>query len=431
MKKLCVLLLLLLYFSAYGTGMGNGNPFLQRKIIIGSFSNKGADSYDYLRESLRDTLYSSFVSVPFITLNDEERSFLQVLAEDEAYREHFALAGSTIGYRLEPVVQKGEGVGEGHPLFIRGDYEMGFTEATGELLTLTIEVYNALTGDYQLFSVEGTLVEYFEKPRMFFTPFFDLFLRYETYRASFTTEPPDALIFLDGKLVGTGSATSLLVIPGSHRIRVRRTGYEEFSDLFQITTDPFSRHLVLQREQDRITYRITTNVKDVQVYIDEQYIGTAPVRLAVGLDDRTLTLIKEGYRTESITLGDLPLEGGEVFIGLIYTGMQEELFQKAERHKKRAKILSWGGFGTLGGAILFGVLSTLNRQEADLLASSDPQGSDDADQRATLYSYLTVSSLLVAGGFFTFSFIDTLKYFNLYNRTPLGEIPIVTKEVPF
>jgi hypothetical protein len=431
MKKLCILILLLLFFSVYVTGFGSGNPFKQRKIIVGTFTNKGADSYDYLSESLRETLYSSFISVPFITLTDNERNFLQKLAEDEAYREPFAQAGSTIGYRLEPEVQKGEGVGEGYPLFISGDYETGFAEDTGELLTLTIEVYNTITRSYLFYTVEGILVEYFERPGTFFAPFFDRFLRYKTYRATFTTEPPDALIFLDGKLVGTGSAPGLLVVPGSHRIRVRRNGYEEFSDLFQITADPFSRHIVLQREQNRISYRITTNVEDARVYIDEQYIGTAPVRLSVGLDDRTLTLIKDGYRTGSITLEDLPEEGGEVFIGLIQIGIQEELFQKAERHKKRAKILSWAGFGSIGGAILFGVLSTLNQQEADLLEDTNPQGSDDADRRATLYSYLTVSSLVLAGGIFTFSFVETLKYFNLYSRTPLREIPLVTEEVAF
>ncbi len=431
MKKLCVLLVLSLFFTEYVIGFGSGNPFQQRIIIIGSFTNKGADSYNYLSVSLRETLYSSFISVPFITLTDEERNFLQRLAEDDAYRESFAQAGSTIGYRLEPQVLKGEGVSEDYPLFIRGYYEIGFAEGNGESLTITIEVYNAITQSTQLYVIEGALVDYFEEPGSFIAPFFDRFLRYKTYRATFTTQPPDALIFLDGKLVGTGSASSLLVVPGSHRIRVRRNGYKEFSDLFQITADPFTRHIVLQREEDRTFYHISTNVDDVQVYIDEQYFGIAPVYLSVGFEDRTLTLIKEGYSTELIALEDLPVDGGEVFITLIRTGIQEELLQKAERHKKRAKILSWTGFGSLGGAILFGVLSTLNQQNADLLENTDPQGADDADRRATVYSYLTVSSLVLAGGIFTFSFIETLKYFNIYSRTPIREIPLVTKEVPF
>jgi len=128
---------------------------------------------------------------------------------------------------------------------------------------------------------------------------------------------------------------------------------------------------------------------------------------------------------------DLPPEGGGLHFGLIEAGIEEELKRKAERHRKWARGLSYVGLGVLVTSIFFGIQTTSKQQEADLYSSTDPGHADEARAASDLYNTLLISSLVLAGGVFTFSFIQTVQYFNTYNRISEYDIPIVSAEVAF
>ena len=82
-------------------------------------------------------------------------------------------------------------------------------------------------------------------------------------------------------------------------------------------------------------------------------------------------------------------------------------------------------------SIYFGIQETSKQQEADLYSSSDPARADDAQAASDIYNSLLISSLVLAGGFFTFSFIKTVQYFNTYNQISDYGVPIVSAEVAF
>jgi hypothetical protein len=420
------------------------NLFSQRKIIIGSLENTGEPQYGYLAESLQDQIFLLISDAPFIALTDQERDFLLTLSLREEYEETFAASGRTIRYRLEPIVTKGEVVDgdtppgavrmEEYPLYVYGSYEVHAIEENDDhILRLLIHVRNLMTDrEDETIELEGGLSRFIDTPRNFLFPLLPEFLRYTIYRANFTAEPPEALIFVDDRLTGIGEARDILVTPGLHRVVVREDGYQEYRDLVQITEDGFARHVTLQREQHLIRYLVTSTPDGAQVYLDEKYKGETPLSIVVDPSVRTITLSKEGYRTESVAVRDLPPAGGGLQFGLIEAGVDEELRQKAERHKRGGKYLSWAGLGVLGTSILFGVMSTLKAQESDLYQASDPARSEDARSASNLYTTLLYSSLILAGGIFTFSFIETVQYFKTYNRiAEYEQIPLVSTEVAF
>lgn len=440
MKKLLSIPLLCLLISAHGPAGAWGsesstyNLFTQRKIVVGSLENSGDQQYAYLTESLRDQIALLIADAPFIALTDREHDFLRTLSRREEYKQMLSAAGGTIGYRLEPVVIKGEPVAAEYPLHVYGRYEV-YTpeEAETPVLRISLSVRNLMTDtEDAVIDLEGSLFGFIDAPRSFLIPILPEFLRYTVYRVTLTAEPSEALIFLDDQLIGIGEAADVLVTPGLHRLAVREDGYHAYRDLVQITADGFSRHIRLQKELCLTRYDITTTPDGVNVYLDEEFQGYTPLSLSVGPGNRTITLSKEGYRTETLVVTDLPEGGGKLNFGLIEAGVSEQLKQKAERHRKRGMYLSWAGLGVLGSSIFFGVMSTLKAQESDLYQTSDPGRSSDARTASETYSILLYSSLAAAGGIFVFSFVETVQYFTTYNRiAEYEQIPLVSTELAF
>jgi len=306
-------------------------------------------------------------------------------------------------------------------------------EAETPVLRIRLFVRNLMTDtEDAVIELEGSLSGFIDAPRGFLIPILPEFLRYTIYRVTFTAEPPEALIFLDDRLIGIGEAQDVLVTPGLHRLAVQEEGYRTYRDLVQVSADGFSRHVRLQKEQRLTRYYLTTTPDGVAVYLDEEFQGYTPLSLTVGPRNRTMTLSKEGYRTETVAVLDLPAGGGKLNVGLIEAGVSEQLKQKAERHRKRGKYLSWAGLGVLSSSIFFGVMSTLKAQESDLYQTSDPSRSSDARSASETYSILLYSSLAAAGGIFVFSFVETVQYFKTYNRiAEYEQIPLVSTELAF
>jgi len=440
MKKICTVLMIALFIAVHGTGTiygtdtGDFNIFLERKIIVGPLENLGDEKYGYLYESLRDQLALLISDAPFIVPTDQERAFLYTLSLKEEYEKAFAQTEGKILYRMSPFVLKGELNAEDFPFHVFGSYLVYKPEGIADaILDLRIDVYNTITGtERDSIHLEGTLSDYIDAPREFLYPFLPQFLRYTIHRATFTAEPLEALIFVDDRLMGIGEARNILVTPGLHRLTVKSEGYLEYRDLVQVTEDGFTRHVTLQKEQRLIRYLITSTPEAAQVYLDEKYQGETPISIAVSPSNRTLTLSKEGYRTESVAVQNLPLAGGSLNFGLIEAGIDKELREKADRHQKRSRVLAWTGLGVLGSSIFFGVMSTLKQQEADLYQGSDPGRSADAQKASNLYTTFLYSSLVLAGGIFTISFVETVQYFKIYNQvTEYEQIPLVRAEVTF
>ncbi len=436
MKKIFTIPFLVLFITVHGTGFGEFNIFLQRRIIVDSLENRGEQVDDYLRENLTEQLYLLIADAPFVSLTDRERAFLLTLSLGEEYADVFELTDGNIRYRLEPSVVRGDFDRKDYPLYVSGHYQVirPQPDSTDETsLKLQIDVYNTMSErSRDPVIVQGRLEDFIDEPHSFLFPFLPEFLRYTIYRMNLTADPPDALISVDEELIGIGTAESILVTPGLHRISVRSDGYREYRDLVQVQEDGYRKHVTLDPETRIIQYLLSTTPDGADVYLDEKYLGSTPLLISVGPSNKTLTFSREGYRTESVVVQDLPATGGELHFGLIEAGIAEDLERKAERHRKRAKGLSYAGFAVLVSTIVFGIQTTAKQQEADLYSGTDPDRAADAQAASDLYNTLLISSIVLAGGIFTFSFAQTVQYFKTYNKiSEYEQIPIVRTEVAF
>jgi hypothetical protein len=434
-KVLCVIVVALFVHGVAGTGVyaqeSRFNIFENRRIVIGDFKNLGDPLYKYVNTIIRTTLYTMTESIPFITITEIEQTVLQKKSELEQYKGAFIQAGSKIPNRMQTAVSMDAPVGEEFPLVLFGNYEVRTPETSSghEMLSISIEERNMLTGqNTHVYETQTTLEEFLKNPEAILSDFFRYLLPYKTYIAELSVHPPDALIFLDNRLLGTGTVTDLVVTPGNHRVTITKNGYDTFSDIVSFNKDPFHLHITLQKSMVHRKYTLYSVPAGADVYLDEEYLGKTPVTFEITGENQMLTLIREGYRTMVVNPDRHESNNGILKIVLERPNQWDRTVQLAERHKKRGKLLSYAGFGMIGLVILFGTEKTLNLQKADLYAGKDSTVYEDAVQKSRLYNTLLVSSSLLTLGIFTFSFVETLQYFNLYDRT---DVPIIRGKVQF
>ena len=427
------------------------NVFKERAILIGAFENRGDPKYDHIGRILETSFDAYARTVIMLTLSEEERAFLEALALREEYAADYAEADETIRFTLAPVVgrargqfskspfegvakvgadrsptesrgdEEGDGGRTAHfPLTISGSYYVRSPEGAVEIVVLKASSLNGITGRVDVdYKAELSLSSLLTKPELFLVPFFRLFLRYQTHTASFTAIPRDALIYIDEKLVGTGEAQEVLLSRGEHKLSVLRKGYRDYSAIISVIGDDRLTSIELEKPMVTRSLRMLTDPPGAELYIDEKYAGTTHIEVALSGDEKVFTLMKEGYADAIIRNGEgLPSEGEELHISLTKVINLEEIYGKAEAHKKRSGLLFGIGIGMLAVTILLGTEKALFEQEADLYRGTNPARSEEAGKTAGTLGYLTAASGAVTGVLFALSFADMVKYFKLSSGRP-------------
>jgi len=410
----------LIVFLTTGAGHCSFNIFTHRKINICAVENRGDEEYDYLAESIRTQVYTFALSIPFVTLTDEERVFLKNLSQTDEYSEAFSDAGNRITYRLIPQVELDTPSRRHWPIHIC----CSFLVLPGEEIEIAIEAQNTMSGESVVPPpVQLPLGTVLNRPGSYLTPFFKRLLRYETYTATIEAEPEGSLIFIDGKLRGIGMAEGILLPAGSHRVTVKHEGFTDYSDIFSLSEDGFSLQVVLKSSKPLRRISVSST-PEAGVYLDERFLGNTPLDVEVAREPFTITLKRDGYRDAVIHSTDIEelsakeASGNSVNIALIPTDIAQARYEDAVKYKKQAKIFSYAGFAMLGATVLFGVEKTLYEQKADLYDGVNQPRSDRARATAKTFSVLTYSSAAATGVIFGFSFLRMLKYFRVYAELP-------------
>ncbi|MBN2323170.1 MAG: PEGA domain-containing protein [Spirochaetes bacterium] len=424
MKKARLFIILLLCCAA--PAFADFNPFTQKRIVIGSFKNNGDPQYDYLGLILENSIYEYALFIPFLTLTDRERASLLGIAGDEKYAAAYEEAGGRLGFRLLPVVERGEADAAVAPgsVFIGGGYEVSQDEA----VILSIEaIHGTDKSTYAHHEAASSLYDIVYRPETYLVDFFKKFLRYKTHLVRFIVEPEDSLLFIDGTLLGIGSKEGVLLTPGAHRVRVSKNGFKSFDHLVQVREDRITIHAALQREETKEPFFFPVSQDGARIYAGARYLGTSPDSVTVSESDRTVTFIKEGYINRTVTVKEIE-EKPAYEIPLLSGEMKTSVIEQALRHKNGSETLYYTGLGMTGLSILFGIGKTAYQQQADLYKSSNEARHSESLQAADTLGYLTAASVTVTAGVFIFAFIEMLKYFDLYYE---GQYDLIRGEVRF
>lgn len=120
--------------------------------------------------------------------------------------------------------------------------------------------------------------------------------------------PSGADVYLDQSYEGKTPLTIRDVSPGSHTLRVIKSGYKEWTKTVTVYSNETTYvNAALQKELGSI--HVTSNPSGAKVYLDGSYKGTTPLTIGdVSTGNHTLTLKKNGYydweRSYNVSAGE-------------------------------------------------------------------------------------------------------------------------------
>ena len=116
---------------------------------------------------------------------------------------------------------------------------------------------------------------------------------------SISSTPSGASIYLDGTYKGTTPKTISDVSPGSHTIKLEKTGYNDITKTIDISTGravSVSETLILKTG----SISVSSTPSGASVYLDGTYKGTIPKTIrSVPIGSHTVRISKEGYHDET------------------------------------------------------------------------------------------------------------------------------------
>jgi hypothetical protein len=134
-----------------------------------------------------------------------------------------------------------------------------------------------------------------------------------------------ARVYLNGELAGYTKPTfATLLSPGQYSVRVSAPGYTDYLTSVRMTSNPLTLNVRFKSAESvtrRYTVTITCNVRGAQVYIDNDPVGAAPVRVPLERGDHSLRVTAPGH----IDLNDVIAVRGEMTYSAVLQGLQHRL----------------------------------------------------------------------------------------------------------
>ena len=150
-------------------------------------------------------------------------------------------------------------------------------------------------------------------------------------RILFSVNPADAEVTIDGESVDISSAVELPY--GIHQVHLEAEGYDSLTKYIQVGSEYAKLSFTLEEKkedtptvsenspevkepEDKPSDSVSENTisptqgnkvyidapKNVEVYVDSNYVGIAPVSFRKNIGSHTVTLRKSGYKTKSYTI---------------------------------------------------------------------------------------------------------------------------------
>ena len=189
------------------------------------------------------------------------------------------------------------------------DYGLDVTAMTQEKLVAIIQDATVdAVGSDDLIWLEYVKVEILPPPSSFGS-------------ISISSNPSGADIYLNGEYQGTTPKTISDVPLGDHKIELKKSGYEDWSDSVYVKADEIESVSVKFKPETEIqetgTISITSEPSSANIYLDGEYQGTTPKTISdVPPGDHKIELKKSGYEDWSASVSVKADETESVSAGL-------------------------------------------------------------------------------------------------------------------
>lgn len=106
------------------------------------------------------------------------------------------------------------------------------------------------------------------------------------------TEPPGAMLYLDGQLLANTPMQWTAIEAGSHQLRIVLNGYEEYESTVYFARGEEKRlHIVLNKELEGL--EVISNPPDADVYVDSKLVGRTPLAIQIPPGEHEILVAKD------------------------------------------------------------------------------------------------------------------------------------------
>lgn len=122
-------------------------------------------------------------------------------------------------------------------------------------------------------------------------------------KLTINSQPSNSTVYLDGQMKGNSPITLNNITPGNHKIEIKQTGYETFTQQIQINS---GEHKFLNANLTKInplgTVNINTYPKTANVTIDGNYFpnNNGQVQVQLNSGTHTLSVSSSGYQSQTM-----------------------------------------------------------------------------------------------------------------------------------
>ncbi len=120
---------------------------------------------------------------------------------------------------------------------------------------------------------------------------------------TFVITPPESQLFLDGELF---EQRALQLVPGDYQLEARADRYQTHSQLISVIGRGIAETIAIELRPDWSDVTFTSKPEGADVWVDEQFVGTTPITLALLAGERLIRFEKVAYQSKQLSLSVEP-----------------------------------------------------------------------------------------------------------------------------
>lgn len=243
-----------------------------------------------------------------------------------------------------------------------------------------------------------------------------LFLGKPWATVSFTPDPPESSLYVDGKLVATGRTPVLYLAPGTLDIKVSAPGYRDLTQTLTLKGDEESSLTVTLEKEKAGTVVISSTPSGADVYLESVWKGKTPLALEKPFGRTRVNITQKGFYDEPFSVSESsPLD-------LSFTLKPDTVSRDAAQKKARDEFYDAFTWFALSLPIplfcyAFALDSGVQALEFNNAAGSSPSQTRGAQLTANLLYGGYLVGTVVSASLFTWMLFKIIHYVSVSNRS--------------